>query len=243
MTLSMSAANATESVRIGVGDWIPYQQQSAEHYGGAHRIITEAFALEGIETTYAWIPWKRALLDSKNGYLDGAALAQRTSEKEQFYYYSDPVMSVKKVFFHLKSYQFDWNNYDDLKGLSVGTRIEFIYGDEFHQAQQAGVFSTKEVETDRQNVNMLFTKRVQIIATELGAGRHFLHAEFPAQEELVTFHPRPIQAVTYHVIFSKKVAGNKDKRDRFNQGLKILKNSGKIKQYLLDAEQGKYSKQ
>ncbi len=59
---------------------------------------------------------------------------------------------------------------------------------------------------------------------------------------LFTHHPKAINQDPMYLLLSKKVAGNGEMRDLFNEGLKRLKESGQYDQIIADALAGKYAK-
>ena len=187
--------------------------------------------------------WKRCLVMAANGELDGAALSQRTALRENDFHFSDPIMTVEKVFFHMKSSGFSWKSYDDLKGLTVGIPRGNVYGVEFENARKKGKFDTEEVVSQfQQNFKKLLYGRIQLFPAEKEAGYDYIRQHFSSQGDLFTHSPRSIQLGTYHLVLSKKIERNKQMIQYFNPGLRQLKRQGKDRRYLTDSIQGKYHK-
>ena len=69
---SVSSLFAKETIRLTNGEWLPYMSANLKYNGVASRIVTEAFALEGIEVVYSFFPWKRAYALVSNGDFDGS---------------------------------------------------------------------------------------------------------------------------------------------------------------------------
>ena len=68
-----------------------------------------------------------------------------------------------------------------------------------------------------------------------------LRDTFTAEEaELLTHNPKAIFEEPLFLILSKKVPGNEQVRDRFNKGLRMLKESGRYDQMIADGLAGKY---
>ena len=57
-TLMMAAceASADEVITLTSGAWLPYLSECAPHHGVVSRIVTEAFALEGVRVNYIFRP-------------------------------------------------------------------------------------------------------------------------------------------------------------------------------------------
>ena len=66
---------------------------------------------------------------------------------------------------------------------------------------------------------------------------------FPEEQAAqFTHHDKPISDIPSHLLLSKKVPTSEKMRARFNEGLKLLKESGKYDQIIADALAGKYAK-
>lgn len=231
------------SVRITNGEWPPFLSENLMHYGVASRIVTEAFAAEGIAVEYGFFPWKRALLLAQKGKWDGSAVWSFTEDRKQHFYYSDPVIETKWVFFHLRSTKFDWKTIEDLKGLRIGATLEYDYEKAFEDAEKAGTINVQRVPKDEQNFEKLVRARIDIFPQELNVGYAMLNKLFTKKEvRQFTHHPRPIKDSPLHLVLSREIERNKTILARFNSGLRQLEESGKADQYLMESRSGDYNK-
>jgi polar amino acid transport system substrate-binding protein len=144
MIFMFSFCHAYDTIRITNGEWPPYLSEHLKHYGLASRIITEAFALEGVKVSYGFFPWKRSFILAQNGEWDGTAVWFKSPGREQDFYISDPVIEASYVFFHLKSRRFDWNDVDSLKPYTIGATLEYNYGEAFEQAEKNGLINVQD---------------------------------------------------------------------------------------------------
>ncbi|SMG26178.1 hypothetical protein [Dethiosulfovibrio salsuginis] len=62
---------AGEKIRIGVGEMPPYVSERLEEYGFLAKIVKESFAFSDIETEFHFVPWNRAIENTRLGLLDG----------------------------------------------------------------------------------------------------------------------------------------------------------------------------
>ena len=97
---SSSVGYAEEKVRIASGEWLPYQSENLKYHGPASRVITEAFALSGIDVEFGYFPWARSYEYAKKGEWDGTFLWFDTSERRKDFFISEPVLNIQYVFFH-----------------------------------------------------------------------------------------------------------------------------------------------
>lgn len=236
------SARAGEVVRLTTGEWIPYISDNLKHFGLVSRIVTEAFALEGIKTEYIFLPWKRAYKDALIGKYDGSVVWTRNLEREKGFYYSDVVIEGQSVFFHMKSYPFDWKSSEDLVGLKVGGTLGYTYA-LLEDLEKNGKIVINRVATDEQSFRMLLLKRIHIFQQDREAGYDWLQEHFkPEESQQITHHPKPIVNDAYHLVMSKKDKNNAHILYLFNKGLKRLRENGKYNQYISESRRGNYKK-
>jgi len=245
IVLGSSNVFSKEEIRIANGEWVPFTSQNLKHYGLFSHIISESFAFNGIAVTYEWFPWKRALDLVKFGDWDCSPGWSITPERKEFGYFSDPIYESKAVFFHLKTYKFNWETFNDLKGVDIGATHGYIYGKEFERAEKEGIIFVERVPTDVINFRKLLKGRIKLFPANLETGFAILNKNFPPnQVKLVTYHPKPYrEKAIYHLVFSKKIKRSKRMVEVFNQGLKQLKNSGKYDQYIEESRRGEYNQE
>ncbi len=73
----VAAAEMSNTIRLTNGEWQPYLSKDVPHFGIASHIVTEAFALVGVEVEYGFFPWARSMKLAKVGRWDGRVLLQR----------------------------------------------------------------------------------------------------------------------------------------------------------------------
>jgi len=236
-------SNAEETIRLSSGEWPPYQSEHLKYFGVASRIITEAFALEGIKVIYGYYPWKRSYRNAENGLWDGTFLWFDTPERRKSFYISDPVIDVQYVFFHLKNYNFNWNNIEDIKGIDIGATIGYNYGEYFEKAEKSKIIRVQRVPKDEQNFLKLLNGRIQVLINELETGYDLIQNKFsPDQIKKFVHHSKPVKASSHHLLLCKKNKLNKNRIDIFNKGMKYLKKCGRFDQYIKESRNGEYRK-
>ena len=106
---------------------------------------------------------------------DASAIWRKTDEKLKDFYFSDAVINETTFFFYLKNRPFKWNNYEELKGVKIGTTIGYSYGDEFDSLNAKKFFMIEETSTDKQNFLKLLYGRIQLFPVELSAPHASTH--------------------------------------------------------------------
>ncbi len=232
---------AQETIRLTNGEFPPLCSEELSHYGIGSRVITEAFALEGVRVEYGFFEWKRSYDQAKAGRWDGSILWGRTSEREKHFYFTDPILMDTLVFFHLKSYPFDWSTMEDLKGVPIGATASYDYDEPFRKAERDGVIHVQRALKDELNLRKLLKGKIKVFPCNLYVGLFMIQKHFtPEQAKRFTHHPKPIHQRPFHLILSKRVERNKRMTILFNKGLKRLKEANKLEEYATESSVGDY---
>ncbi|MEH6343863.1 MAG: transporter substrate-binding domain-containing protein [Bermanella sp.] len=237
--LSLGVA-AKDTVTIGSGEWIPLTGENIKHGGFCGHVVSEAFKLAGYDVQFNYAPWKRVITRLKQGVDDSSLCWIKNAEREEFFLYSDTIMVQKKVFFHRKDFNFDWNSLDDLGQYKIGSVRGWSLGEELDKAQKEGKINVNYTNSDVQNFKKLLLGRIDLYPSELVVGYTTMQKiTTPANMRLITNHKKPIIESSYYLILSKKIPKprlNKLLID-FNRGLKLLKDSGqyeKMEEAIID---------
>lgn len=238
-----ASAQTSKTLRITNGEWQPFLSEEIPHFGFASHIVTESFANVGVEVEYGFFPWARSFKLAKDGQWDGAAVWWGTEERRELFYLTEAVAPSTTVFFYLKENGFDWKTYEDLSDVRIGATLEYSYGEAFDDAEAAGTIKTNRAPNDETNLKKLLKGRVDVFPGELMVTYAQIRDTFPEQDAArCTHHELPVNDQPLYLLLSKKVEGNEELRDLFNEGLKQLKESGRYDQIIADALAGKYAK-
>jgi polar amino acid transport system substrate-binding protein len=231
----------SSAIRITNGEWAPFMSETLPNYGFGSRIVTEAFALEGVEIEYGFFPWARALEIAKTGEWDGSIGWSRSEERDKQFYISDTLFIARNLFFYLKEQPFEWQSYEDLKGMTIGANIGYSYGEAFEKAEKDGLIKVERVPTEEDLLKMLLAKHLQVVMVSEYVGYYLLKTKFTVEEGAkVAAHSKSTRDSEKSLLLSKQVPKNEMRITVFNQGLAKLKTSGKYDQYLTNALKGEY---
>lgn len=236
-------AEASETIRLTNGDWLPFQsEKTLLHHGVISRIATEAFASEGITVQYGFFPWKRARLYSERGEWDGSlAWAQRRPDFVPHFLFSDPILTVPKTLFFLMSRPVKWDSVQDLRGLRIGITAGYTYGDEFDRAARDGVFTVEEVTRDEQNLRKLLKGRLDAVAMEIDVALfHMQTALTPSEAEKISRGDKLLMEAPMCAVFPKCLEKSPRLVEALNRGLARLRESGLLEQYIRESREGRY---
>jgi len=238
--LSTSISYA-ETIKITNGEWPPYLSKNYKHAGVASHIVTEAFKAEGIDVEYGFFPWARSLNQAKDGDPWAAsAIWSKNKEREADFLYSDPVFSLKTVFFHKKDITVDWKDLSDLSKYKIGATKSYNYGEEFKVLEDNKTLKVQRVPKDLNNFKKLLAGRIDLFPVEMQVGYELITNELtPAKAAMLT-NTVPFHEKLYHLIISKAHPKAEFYLESFNKGLAKLKASGTYQRMLNDDIEGKY---
>lgn len=229
---NVNEATCEKTVILTNGEWAPYFSEHMKYYGIGSRIITEAFALEGVRVRYQFYPWKRGLMLAQEGVCDGAVGWEINVDRKEHFYESEVVWESPWVFFYLKKYNFDWKTFDDLKNIKIGGTLEYMYTPQFLEAERSGKIRVDRAASDELGYKKLLAERFDIFPQLLDIGYYQLQKQFtPETFNLFTHHPTSFGKHKEYLLLSKRHEHNRELIEVFNRGLRRLKESGEYQKY------------
>lgn len=221
------AADVPDVVLLTSGEWPPFYSAAMPGGGFANRVISESFALEGIKVQFEFVPWRRALEMAARGPAVGSAGWLPMEDRTARFLFSDPVFDSERVFFFRKDKPFDWRTLDDVRDLRVGVTLGSA--EEFPFEEILGGKGGKlDVARDYvSGMKMLVAGRMDVYACNRAVGLFILANRIHAGEDLVAPHSRPIFSETNHLILSRREPFARALMDRFNAGLRKLRECGR----------------
>lgn len=237
-TWLLASGVVADALHLTSGEWPPFHGAALPNQGVASRIVTEAFALEGVEVHWEFLPWARSMQLAELGQRAGTAVWRRNAERERQFFISDPILKTQTHLFHRKAFDFDWQTVDDLRGVRLGATRGYFYGKAFHRAEKAGALNIRRINSDEVALRQLLAGRIDAFPIAKTVALDLLAQHFTAAERAqLSFHPRALSRHNQHLLLSRQVAGNAALIERFNRGLARLRDGGKVAQYLLEAQQ------
>ena len=231
-----STANAAEKITLANGEWAPYLSKDLKHYGYMSHIVSEAFAEEGIEVEYVFLPWKRGFEDAKEGKFQGSLIWGYNDDRAKDFIYSDTVAELGTSLFYNKSKPIEWNEATDLKKYRMGGVIGYAYGIE--ELEKQGILKIERIGKDVGNYKKLAAGRLDIVLEDTEVGHESINKLGMADK--LAAHPKTLKSRKYSVIISKKAPNAQALVDAFNRGLKKLVDDGRYQKYLEASRRGEY---
>ncbi len=220
---SSSAQTDQKMIRLATVEWEPYYGRNLKNQGYISEITRKAFKRVGYDVEIRFMPWKRAMHDTRNGYFDGLMGLYHTKEREKWLAYSNPIAETRIVFFGLKGRNIKYSSLTDLKPYKIGIERQFAYTEEFDNAEYLEKEPVRNIEL---NFNKLIKGRIDLVAASQNVFLHMISTRHPQVREAVQIIEPPLTvSKIYNGITRKKPNYIQIVKD-FNRGLWLIKSDG-----------------
>lgn len=230
LALLTGTAMASEPplLRIATGEFPPYATASRPDQGIALAVVRRAFELGGYRVQYQFLPWPRALAETREGLWDASAHWGATPERRRDFLLSDNLYTEQWQMLYRRDMAFDWKAVADLAPFRLGLTRDYTYTPEIWAAARAGQLRHETPPNDVLGLRMLLAKRIDVLPLDRNVACDALLAQFDASEQAqVAIHARLMtDSFTTHVLFPPAKAQSKTLVDAFNRGLRQLRSSG-----------------
>lgn len=237
---------AANTIRVTSGEWPPYLSQRLPQGGYATQITTEAFALVGMDLEVGYYPWKRSYKyatdgsDRDNNSWHGSLVWSKNQTREQDFYYSDSIFSEEEVLFHLKDSPLNWHDISDLTGKTIGGSLAAYPN--LEKSAKDGLITFHVSGEPHALLKRLFHHKMDAVAINKRVALYYLDNYFsPSEKKLFAYSPTVLKLRQYHLILSKTNPENKLVIERFNLGLKKLKENGRYRELSRLLSDGHYA--
>lgn len=230
LTLAENSQQKTQKISVCIDDWPPHINRDGNNNHGPLMVaVSRTFNLAGHEVLPVWAPWQRCMENVELGIWDASPGWSKTPVRERHLLFSSPLTSSYHLFMFRKKTQFDWNEWQDLKGLTIGVTSGYNYGKAFDKHLNEKLFKPKTAESDAANVKKLVNGELDLFVvnknTAWSIANKYLSAEDVSQ---LALHPKPVSDNRpSHVIFSKSDKGKLLMQD-FNEAAEQMKQNGEF---------------
>ncbi|WP_394699793.1 substrate-binding periplasmic protein [uncultured Pseudodesulfovibrio sp.] len=227
MAVPCRAQALPDSILLTSGEWPPFYSASLPGGGFGNRVISESFALAGISVDFMFLPWRRAMSMADNGPPAGSAGWLPLEGRDRRFLFSDPVFSSDRVFFYRRDTSFTWQTLNDIRDLRVGITLGSAEEFPFEDAMAGGKGKLDMAVSYVAGMKMLIEGRVDVYACNKSVGLFVLARRIDSGADRIAYDPRPIFTETNHLILSRRLPYAQELMDRFNAGLRKLRESGR----------------
>ena len=232
--ITVNHAIADQTLNIGVHEKFPpfTWSENGQATGIDVDITKELCRRINVQCNIEFIPFKRMLLYTKQGKVDGGLSPFKTPAREEFAYFLEyPVHYSTYNIFVKKGHEFQFQKIEDLYGKTIGKNRVFKLSDEFDNAVAVGKIQIEVVDETKQNIGKLMMESIDGMVSN--QAETLLLIKERGLSNKITYLTHPVQKprAAYLVISKQANIKNKIKLiDKMNQTLKIMYNDGTIDQ-------------
>ena len=227
MAASLSALAQGQTLKIATGELPPYMTAARVDQGISLSVVRRAFELVGYQVEFTFLPWSRALAETRLGKWDATAAWGNNPERNPPFFVSDNVVTEKWVFVYRNGVKFSWNNLADLKPYRVAMIQDYTYTPEIWSMANSGAFKSDKLPNDVAAIRMLLLDRVDVAPMERNVACDVLQKNFTdADAAKLSVDPKQMMDnFTSHVLLPRSLPESANRTADFNAGLKKLKAS------------------
>ena len=219
-------ANA-ENIIIANYEWAPYAGESLPHHGLLSDITKSAFKNQGIDIQYEFMTFEQGLAQTKAGTVSGTTAWTNLTNWSDDYLYSNPIMKhdlviYKRVYAELKTKPLT-KLYGKRIGIQKGQRYNKLLMTLIDNDRLTPIYS----DSPKESFYKLLTGKVDFcvqtsLAGQATLNKYFTESEIGALNNIEsTFSISPS-----YLALSAKPEENKILMEKFNAGLKAIKQDG-----------------
>jgi polar amino acid transport system substrate-binding protein len=228
------------TVRISTGEFAPWSGQLLPHNGHVNHIIQEAFAAQGMQVEFVYLPWKRAYEEARQGKFDATSFWYENTERRDSMLFSDPVIINRTVFFQrADEEEIRWETLSDLSAYRMSATLGFTYTDDFYSAIANQLIAPIMVPSDMQNIKLLMADRIDVFATDEMVG-FYIAAQLSIDPRKLKVITPPLNTPTGYLLTTKNNPNAPELIAIFNEGLKKIKAEGIYQQILERADNNSF---
>jgi len=216
-----AAAFGDGPVRILAMHYPPFEMSAPVEglRGFDHEVVEEVFRRKNLSTEIVYVPWTRAVSDTRNGLSPALLSCARSPERANDFHFSAPISRDTYGLYHRQGQ--DLSHIRQLEDL-IGHRVASVHGyvslAKLHEIGADPV----EVPSETTGFKMLGLGRIDFLytgkeATDFHMKQHGVSGQFGFKE---------IGYLEYHLCLSKKYPGSKSLLLLFNDGLEEVKADG-----------------
>ncbi|WP_147818707.1 substrate-binding periplasmic protein [Salidesulfovibrio onnuriiensis] len=222
-TIPFAAHAFEQPVTIAVSYWPPYLEKDDPTQGMASELVVKALGASGIKVRFVFVPWARALDGVRHGTFAASFPWLITSERQNFAWFSQPIMLMRYVFFYRrdKHKRITFQTLEELRRYSIVGMLGYYYERPF---LEAGLNVDYKLNGDIA-FRMLEAGRADLLAEDEAVGWYLLKKDYPQAIDIFA-STRPFMVMPGHLIVSKKLPDGQKLVEAFDRGMQMLQGTG-----------------
>ena len=228
-------ARDVSTIVIGYGEWPPFESGSLPQLGPVPALVAAAFASGGTHVDFKSLPWWRMLHELETGNLDGALIWRDVGGRRAKFLLSDPIFNSQISLFYRENEVRPWTKLSDLSTLKIGATTSYRYCPEFDRLEAQGRLKVERAAADELNFSKLLARRIDAMIVDSEYGHWRLAHQGESGGKIVE-DKHEVCTVPMYMLISREIKYGPELTERFNAGLRQLKNDGRFDRLLGDLQ-------
>lgn len=221
-------------IKLMADEWCPYNCDPHKEPGYTIEIFKEIFKNKGSEVDYKIADWSLAIDQTRDGKND-VLVAATVGDAPDLIYPKEVIGLSRQCFYSTPSIRWKYKNLDSLKNVKLGVIKSYSYGDKLdnyireHQEDSKKIDFTIGGTPLEELSKKLLVNKIDLIVENENVMKHYLKKT--KQEQLL----RNIgceETLKIYMAFSPKNPNALKYSQEFDDGIKELRKSGKLKEIL-----------
>jgi polar amino acid transport system substrate-binding protein len=210
----LDVATAAKPLRIASGDYPPYADPRRADGGIVTARLRAAFAQQGVTTHFEYMPWARALEQTRRGFFDASSYWWSDEELPRDFHLSRPLVSNA----------LRWLRRRD-RPLRPGDTVALVLGYNYPPGVQAALrrlrLRSQTVHQDLAGIRMVLLARAQAIPVDEGNACELVAQLSQKERDLLTLQPaaEPLDLQPGVVLLPRVLAQSGERLRLLNAGL------------------------
>lgn len=226
---AMSLPASAEKIIVATGEYPPFVGQKERSYGVTAAIVKAAFARQGVDVDFEFLPWKRGYIETERAVYVATFPYVKNPEREAEFFYSEPFYIDKiRLFARKESAKMtDWNG----KSICVPIGYDVSY---LHALTTRYKLALERPPEMKFCYMMLNTLRVDAIWSSEQVGFRLLKELFGDADSIRPLDSEVSKDVDYYLIVSRKHPEAHVWLQKFNRGLQQMRKDGSYRKLLAE---------
>jgi len=219
MVLFFGCVAHGEPLRLGTLEWPPFVGLELPEQGRVSARVRSICAAAGMDLDVSFLPWKRVLMETRTGIVQGYFPEYRSAEREKEFYFSQTVGCSVVGLVHRRDMTLNWTRLEDLASYRIGVVDGYVNTEEFDRLVDMGVLFPVTCNSDELALRMLEAGRIDAAVMDRAVFRHLAGRAASKQAPSGLVFGANILAVhSLHVCFPRTPAG-KALAERFDRAI------------------------
>lgn len=213
-------------LNVATSDYPPYEfLEDGEVRGTDTQTVRRVLSEMGYRPEIRVLPWARAEASARAGTSDMLYSLTYSRDRARYYHFTDPISKARDVFFKLRGRDLEWQELNDLAGLTIGLSAAYSYDPEFMDWLSAGnarVTRISQESPELTGLRMVAFGRVDLFICEQSVCHHLIENQISRYPELamVTAMAGTVgEERNFRAAFSRHHPRGAELRDEFNRVL------------------------